>query len=293
MRKLSWAFSVVLFLAALAFGQIIGAPGRSQSQDDHDDNGPVVAGYAVVTPSSPSVTGLIVTQTFGLRKSGGPGMQAGVVPPPLVTAAVMLVDVSDRLAKNLGIAIVNPNNSSVDVTLTVRNSDGTQLATKTITIATRRQLLQYVTEVFAISSSSGFSSASPLPAEFVGTLVITSNAAISVVGLRFRGANFSTMPVAVVTTSPIPLPALATGVGGLGASLLAHFAAAGGWASEIVVANTGSTSATFRLDFFKQDGTPLTTAINGQNVSSFTNQTIPPGGVMIYAPRDRNGDDDF
>ena len=86
---------------------------------------------------------------------------------------------------------------------------------------------------------------------------------------------------------------IATGVGGNGAVLLPQFAAGGGWATEIVMANTGTSSLTVRVDLFKSDGTPLTATLNGETKSSFTNLTIPAGGVLILAPRDQHGDDDF
>src|SRR6266404_141561 len=159
------------------FAQVAGGGGTGQTQDDHDDAGPIQAGYAVVTPSNPGTTGIVVTQTFGFR-STGEVRQAGTAPTPLVTSAVMFVDVSDRLSKNLGVAIVNPNNANADVILTVRKDDGTPVATKTINIATRRQVLQYVTETFPKPAAGGFSGDSILPAEFIGTLVINSNVPI-------------------------------------------------------------------------------------------------------------------
>ena len=70
-------------------------------------------------------------------------------------------------------------------------------------------------------------------------------------------------------------------------------AAGGGWATEIVAGNAGTSSLTVRVDLFKDDGTPFTTTLDGRRASSFTNLTIPAGGVLTLAPRDRNGDDDF
>jgi len=57
--------------------------------------------------------------------------------------------------------------------------------------------------------------------------------------------------------------------------------------------NTGTSSLTVRVDLFKSDGTPLSAALNGQTASSFTNLTIPAGGVLSLAPRNTDGDDDF
>jgi hypothetical protein len=179
------------------------------------------------------------------------------------------------------------------VTFTVRKSDGTLLGTKTITIATHRQVLQFVTEMFSNPPGTIFSTTSTLPEEFTGTLIINSTQPISVFGLRFRGTDFTAMPLNPVTIFTQPLPVLSLGVGGLGAVLLPQFAAGGRWATEIVITNTNTTTSTVRVDLFKQDGTPLTTGLNGQTASSFTNLTIPAGGVLVLAPRNRIGDDDF
>ena len=121
----------------------------------------------------------------------------------------------------------------------------------------------------------------------------SSNLPVSVIGLRYRGANFSTLPVTSLSGTTTPLPTIATGVGGDGAILIPEFAAGGGWATELVMANTGTSSLIVRVDLFKEDGTPLTTALNRQTGSSFTNLAIPAGGVLILAPRYSNGDDDF
>jgi len=285
MRKLFWALSLTLLVAALTIGQT--------GSDDHDDAGPIQSGYVVITPSSPSTTGLVAMETFGLRKGGLPGQQAGLAAPTFLTSASMFVDVSSDLRKDVGIAIVNPNAASVDIILTLRRDNGTLLATRTITLATRRQLLQFVTQIFAPGTGTVFSVGSALPNEFIGTMLISSNSPIYIMGLRFRSDNFSTMPVNVITASTFPIPFITSGVGGIGAFLFPHFATGGGWASELVVSNLGSTSATVRLDFFKSDGSSMTVPLNGTLGNSFTNQVIPAGGVLVFAQRDRFGDDDF
>jgi hypothetical protein len=101
------------------------------------------------------------------------------------------------------------------------------------------------------------------------------------------------VPATSLTNITTALPTIATGVGGVGAVLLPQFASGGGWATEVVIANTAATSVTVRLDLFKPDGTALTATLNGDSASSFTNLTIPAGGVLTLAPRDSNGDDDF
>ena len=112
------------------------------------------------------------------------------------------------------------------------------------------------------------------------------------IGLRFRGDNFSTIPTTNLST-PVPLSEVAPGVGGASAVILPHFAAGGGWASEIVLANTSATSLVVRVDIFGRNGSPLTVTLNDQTQSSFQNLTIPAGGVVVLAPRDNQGNSDF
>jgi hypothetical protein len=270
-----------------------GGFGGGPVTDDHDDTAPVQVGYAVVTPSS-SATGLTVLETFGL-KDGTEVNQAGFLPPELVTNATMFVDVSDRLARNLGVAIVNPGSGATSVTLTLKKSDGTQLGTRTITVQARHQTAQFVTGLIPVANSGGGSiggGPTTVFVEYTGTLSITSTTPVSVLGIRFRGANFSTTQVTNLSTTTL-LPIISSGVGGANAVLLPQFAANGGWATQIVVSNSNTTSATIRIDLFKQDGSALTARMNGTSSSSFTNLIVPAGGVLVLAPRDANGDDRF
>lgn len=290
MKRLLWTAGLFLCLGIPCLAQG-GGFGGGQPVDDHDDTALVQVGYAVVTPATTNI-GFTVMETFGL-KEGEQTTQAGFPAPDLITSATMFVDVSDRLARNVGVAMVNPGNAATSVTLILRKSDGTPLASKSITLEPRRQTAQLVTELVPVQSSSGGIGGPPAPlAEYTGTLSITSNSPISMLGLRFRDARFSTMPVTNLGTAQ-PLPILSLGVGGANASLLPQFAANGGWATQIVVSNSGSSSASFRVDLFKQDGTPLTAKMNGTSGSTFAGLIVAAGGALVLAPRDVNGDDRF
>jgi len=291
MRRLFLALMLLVVSAALVFAEDRGNGNEGnkskQDKDDHNDKAPVQAGYAVIAPVS-APTGLIVFETFGLRHDDSGTRQAGILPPDLTTNAVLFVDSSDRLAKNLGVAIVNPNGSTASVKLTLRRHDGTQVATTTVDVPARQQTSKFFRDLFSRQST--------IPAELTGTLTITANLPVSVIGLRFRGSNFSTLPVTNLSGNGGSLPIFPNGiVGGAGAILLPQFAAGGGWATELVLMNTNSAgSLTVRVDLFKSDGSPLSASLNGQTASSFTNlPPIPAGGVLTLAPRDRDGDDDF
>jgi hypothetical protein len=297
MRRLFLTLIFILVSAALVLAQDSAmangsdpAGGRALGKDDHNDNAPVQNGYAVVTPATVGEgTSLVVFETFGMRHGPLGTSQAGVLPPGLTTNAVMFVASSGRLSKNTGIAIVNPNSSNQNVTLTLRKNDGTQLGTTTVTVPSLHQTSTFITQLF---------SGSTIPSDVTGVLAITSAGSsalpVSVIGLRFRGSNFSTLPVTDLSGNPGLLPAFPTaGVGGPGAVLLPQFAADGGWATELALTNVSTSSLKVRVDLFKQDGTPLSATLNGQTASSFTNLMIPAGGVLVLVPRDSNGDDDF
>jgi len=284
MHKVFSVFVVIFFACTLTF---------AQGRDDHNDSGPIQAGFAVITPTagatSGTTSGLVVFETFGVRSNNGIGgtTQAGVLPPGLTTNAVLFVNSSSRLSNNLGVAIVNPNSSNVNVTMTLNKNDGSQLATTTVNIPARQQISKFVTELFARQG---------VPADVTGTVTVTSTdatLAVSVIGLRFRGSNFSTLPATSLSSATVSLPTFASGIGGTGAILLPQFAAGGGWVTELVLANTGPTNLTVRVDLFNADGTPLSAALNGQTANSFTNVVIPAGGVVVLAPRNTNVDDDF
>jgi hypothetical protein len=248
--------------------------------DHDDDKSPIRTGYAVITPSAP--TGLVAFETFG-EHWRNKTVQAGVLPANLTTDALLVVHTSGRLSRNLGVAIANPNLTTAATTMTLRDEEGVTVATATIDIPALSQVSKFVTEIF--------SSQNLVSRDLTGTLEIKSNTAVAVLGLRFRGENFSTLPVTSLSV-PVPVPVIAAGIGGPGAIVLPQFATGRGWATEIVLANTSAAALTVRVDLFGKDGSPLVAVLNGQSNNTF-DVTIPPGGVVTLAPRNRDGDSDF
>jgi hypothetical protein len=61
-------------------------------------------------------------------------VDSAVLPLDLTTNAVMFVDGKGKLSKDLGLAIVNPNTSNANVSLTLRGSDENQLGIKTVNV---------------------------------------------------------------------------------------------------------------------------------------------------------------
>jgi hypothetical protein len=161
------------------------------------------------------------------------------------------------------------------------NTGKTVGAAVPVNVPSHQQVSKFVTELF------------PNQKDLTGTLSITSPDPIAVIGLRFRGANFSTLPATNLAPSTMNVP-MNGSAGGPGAVLLPQYAAGGGWATELVLVNNGTANLTVRVDLFNQNGSPLSTALNNQPAaSSYPGIVIPAGGVFVLAPRNNNGDDDF
>jgi hypothetical protein len=276
MRRLALAGLMAVLSSGLAFAKI-----HDDKERDREDTSPIQVGYAIVTPTSAG-GGLTVFETFAFKRFGTTS-EVGLLPSDMTTEAMIFVRTSGRLARNMGVAIANPAGTPTSVAITLRNSDGTIVAAKNITLVAFQQTARFVTELFADHAQ--------VPRDFTGTITMISTNPVAMAGLRFRGANFSTIPVTNLS-APTAVPLVSPGVGGPRAIILPHFATGGGWGSEIVIVNTDiNSSITVRVDLFKQDGTPLTAELNGQSRSSFSGLVIPKGGVLVLS-RLGDGDDD-
>jgi hypothetical protein len=134
---------------------------------------------------------------------------------------------------------------------------------------------------------------------FRGSLRLQSSTPFAVIGLRFSGFVFSTLPVAVTApVAGVPSWTLAAGtlpntpdagtVGGSNALIIPQFAMAGGWATQIALVNNTTSTLVGRIDVFDTEGNPMGVNLNGETRSTFT-YSIPVGGTFLLAPRDSNG----
>ena len=240
-------------------------------------------GYAVITPSVPATTGIVATETL-VQMRAIDTLQVSVFPPNLTTNALLPVQVSTILGKTLGVAIANPNNIAANIILTLRRSDGTQFSVTTVSILARQQIAKLITELFPPPAPGGFTTQVAIPSEFIGTLTITSSSPVSILGLNFRGPNYSTVLVTDLTSANNLMPIIVPNVGGAGALLFPQFVIGGGWSTEIAITNTTAAFITVRVDVFTQSGAPLSVTLNGLTASSFTNLVIPSNGILIMAP---------
>jgi hypothetical protein len=177
----------------------------------------------VITPVSGTGDGLSISETFG-EQVGTSFFQSSVPQSPLVTLTSVVVTANLNAGLNTGIAIVNPNNVPATITATFRNQLGVVTATRTFGLGARQQESQFVTDIF---------SGDPvIAAPMVGSVFISSNVPVGVLGLSFNGFSFTSLPVAtqlsvnnvttttrtnttIVAVNTVPTTAVVNTTGGL------------------------------------------------------------------------------
>lgn len=235
------------------------------------EQGNIRSGYVVITPDAGSTAPLPMA-TLGIVSGGLVQSQAAVLPAPMTTTSSLLVDVIPSIGRNLGIAVANPGESANVITLALQDSSGVTITTTTLTVPARQQVARFVTELFG---SNAVGSA------FSGSLRLQSQTPFSLLGLRFSGIEFSTLPVVGAATGASTAQSSSI--------ILPQFAMGGGWASEIALVNSGTAvSVAGRVDIFDTSGNPMRVQLNNATQSTFR-YSISPGGTLILAPRDVNG----
>jgi hypothetical protein len=236
------------------------------------ESGTTRSGYVVVTPDSGTPMP-VATLTYGIVRDAIVQAQAAILPTPQTTETSLIIDTVQAIGRNVGIAIANTNGSTATISLTLRNQDGTAAASiVTFPLSAQSHVARFVTELF---SSEVMGSA------FRGNLTIQSSLPVSIVGLRFSGGEFSS----------IPTPSNAVGTAG-STIVFPQFAMAGGWATTLGLLNNGSGTMSGRVSIFDKDGRPMTVTLNGVTASSF-GYAIPARGSLTLAPRDSNGQSPF
>jgi len=198
--------------------------------------------------------------------------QAGILPLPMMTDASLFVDTVPGIGRDLGVAIANPAAIANSITLTLRDQSGTVAGTPlTVALRPQQQLAKFVSELLPATTGSAFR----------GSLELKSSTPFAVLGLRFSGSEFSTLPL--------------TGTAAAGANtsiVLPQFAMSGGWATQFALVNNSSGEVKGRIDIFDNSGNSMSVTLNGSRQSTFS-YTIPAGGTFLLAPRDQNGQSPF
>ncbi len=246
---------------------------------DSYGQGQAMIGYAIVTPLGAPVKPLVGFATFGLDNGAGL-TQATVFPGQVSDSFILYLSNDPATGKDLGVAIVNPQTVSVNVTLKLKSNSGDPIGNPTvITIPAGGHISRFVRQDL-------FRSELFLQSDRIGSVNVSSSAAIALLGLRFGGANFS--PIAATPVGAISDVPKRGSVGGASALLFSQLAFRGGWTSEIVLVNPNTDGVDIRLDLYDENGSPLTATLNGPTASTFQ-MKLNAGGAISLGELDANG----
>src|SRR5256884_4473694 len=235
------------------------------------ETGEIKSGYVVITPDASS-DAPTVTFTYGTISRGAVQSQAGIVPSMMATDASMFVEVIPSISRNIGVAIANPGSNVNAVTLTLRDENGFVLGSPTnVSVPAHQQMAKFVNELFG---------ADVISAGFRGSLRMQSASPFAVTGLRFAGAVFSTLPVAVTAGVPgVPATTLVAGatanspapgtVGSTTAVLIPQFAIAGGLGTQNFFLEKNKSNARRPHAFFLNPSKPMPVKKNGREPHHF------------------------
>ncbi|MBI4472717.1 MAG: NHL repeat-containing protein [Acidobacteria bacterium] len=163
----------------------LAARGVARIATDGTSSG-IAAGWARVTSATEGIGGSAIFQTVTDARIAS---EAGVSASSAATRFAAYVDTLGFA--DSGVALSNPDNSNVNVTLNLRNPAGQLVASTTRTLPAMGHLARMVTQLFP----SGFD-------EFEGTLeVLASGGPVTGVALRYDnpgGTIFSTTPIVVI-----------------------------------------------------------------------------------------------
>ena len=169
-----------------------------------------------------------------------PSSQEAVVPLETRNASSYVLAFDNTNGVLTGVAIENVSAQAANVPVILRDGNGNQIGTGSIPLGGSGH------------TSFVLSTQFPMTANIVGTIEIdtpgfgsATPGQISVLGIRYT-------PPGTLTT----IPALAN-VGTTG-GLLAHLASAAGWQTTFVLVNTGASAASAQLNFYDNNGNPLT-----------------------------------
>src|SRR5437867_1895458 len=174
------------------------------------------------------------------------------------------------MGQNVGVAIPNPGYSTNTVTITLYRPDGSSAGTSvTMILPERHQAARFLSDIFSDS----------IPAPVTGSVRIEGIAPLSLIGLRFSGSTFST----------IPLRSSRMVIDGSGTLVFPQIAMGGGWATQIALLNNGGETITGHIDIFDTAGNPMSIDLNNTFQNAFAYSIPAAAGGFLFAPRAQNG----
>jgi triacylglycerol esterase/lipase EstA (alpha/beta hydrolase family) len=208
------------------------------------------------------------TVIFTAQSNGQPPSEAAV--PLSAAGSTQLFVPFDQTTKqysfSTGLALANPGSTDATVSVTFTDEFGQGIpVTGGITVPANGHIGIVLGALYPQIQGKR------------GVMQLSSNTEIFGLGIRFNGAAFTSID-ALATANVPPVP-----------KVISHIANGQGWKTTILLVNTDTTPAPFRLVFWKGDGTPLSLPLGADGTVSYVSGTIAPGNIRIIES-DGSGD---
>jgi hypothetical protein len=228
-----------------------------------DGLGPLTSGYGRIRPGPGSTTPSGVA-IFGYKQGGILVSEMGVPDSPLISSGRTFAEVSAGGIVNTGLAFVNPNSVGVRITFELRSNNGDIVRTGFKDLGPNEHSASFLTEDPYLS---GFG--------FQGAFSFTSTLPVAAIALR--GFYNERTPSAEFLMSTLPVIDLAEGAR-TGTQVVPHFAAGGGFTTQILMVNPTGTPQTGTLAFRDEAGALKVVNVDGAPGSG-TNYTVAANGA--------------
>jgi hypothetical protein len=250
---------LILLLNVTSFAQTLATfaledGGGTSFQTNGAASAAVAVGYAKVNPAAGAQppSGLAI---IDLRQNNVLVSEAGVPASGLISSGRIYAEISNTI--NTGIAIANPSNQTATVTFFFTDSSG-DFGSDLTTIPPNGHIATFLNQAPFNGRSS-----------LTGAFTFSSNIPVAVVTLRSRineRSDFllTTLPVTDLSTAPSAAPIV-----------FPHFAAGGGWTTQIALVNPTDTTLTGGLEFRDPSG-QVTNPFNSNLTYS-----IPPRSSFV------------
>jgi hypothetical protein len=180
-------------------------------------------------------------------------------------------------ALDTGVAVAAPA-ANATVSLELRDASGKIVATSDFGISKGNQIARFVSELFSTFK---------FPAEFYGSLTLTSTSPVAVVSLRTLFNTAGEFLVTAIPVADLDAPAAS------GSLYMPQVADGGGYITEILLVNPGASVASGIVEFHAPDGSPLDVKVPGITAGSVKYRLEPHGSLLLgtdgAAASPRNG----
>ena len=179
-------------------------------------------------------------------------------------------------AVRTGLAMANPNDTAATIAFFFTDSEGIDSGHGTFTLGPREQIAHFLDE-------APFNGGS----EMLGTFTFTSNLPVAVIALRGFVNERSEFLMTTLPVAPIAVPTTAT-------VYFPHFAAGGGWTTQVILVNPTHAPISGSVQFFgsgsetKAAGAATLTLDDGRTGSTFS-YAIPPRSATRLRTSDPAG----